>query len=115
MEWIWTTDIQVESGLNACKTFSEVVNEYPHVVLMGDMNCQPGSPEMDVLFKRTRLREPLEELCTFPSWSPNRNIDHILVTPELEVHQCHVLKDAHSDHLPIAMEVVIPEAIRLIA
>ena len=101
--------------LRQLEYISEVVNEYPHVVLMGDVNCQPDSPEMDLLFRRTRLREPQEELCTFPSWSPNRNIDHILVTPELEVHQCHVVKHAHTDHLPSAMEVVVPEEIRLTA
>ena len=44
---------------------SEMVNEFPHVILMGDMNCRPGSPEMDLLFSTTHLREPTEETLTF--------------------------------------------------
>jgi endonuclease/exonuclease/phosphatase family metal-dependent hydrolase len=92
---------------------AEVVMDYPHVVLMGDMNCAPGSQEMRLLFSRTHLREPVEELCTFPSWRPVRNIDHILVTPGLQVTECRVINNALSDHLPIAMEVAVPRGVRL--
>ncbi len=92
---------------------ADLVNRYPHVILMGDMNCQPESPELRYLFRRTRLREPMEKFHTFPSWQPKRNIDHILVTPELEVRQARVLHHSFSDHLPIAMELVVPETVRL--
>ena len=92
---------------------SERVNEFKHVILMGDMNCRPGSPEMNLLFKGTRLREPIEETLTFPSWRPQHYIDHILVTPELEVQAVHALHHAYSDHLPIVMELQLPESIRL--
>jgi endonuclease/exonuclease/phosphatase family metal-dependent hydrolase len=87
---------------------AELVNQYRHVVVMGDLNCAPGSPEMAMLFRTTHLHEPLEVLHTFPSWRPERNIDHILVSPELQVVHCSVLNHAHSDHLPIAMEVQLP-------
>jgi endonuclease/exonuclease/phosphatase family metal-dependent hydrolase len=99
--------------LRQLEYLAEVVNEFEHVVLMGDMNCQPGSREMEFLFTHTRLIEPCEQLCTFPSWRPNRNIDHILVTPSLDVTTCHVLNHTFSDHLPIAMEVALPEALQL--
>ncbi|MDH5445160.1 MAG: endonuclease/exonuclease/phosphatase family protein [Gammaproteobacteria bacterium] len=93
---------------------SEQVNEFRHVILMGDMNCRTGSPEMKLLFKRTRLREPLEETFTFPSWRPSHHIDHILVTPELKVQAVHALQHAYSDHLPIVMELVLPKSIQMI-
>jgi endonuclease/exonuclease/phosphatase family metal-dependent hydrolase len=80
---------------------------------MGDMNCAPGSAEMNRLFQRTRLCEPTDEKCTFPSWRPNRSIDHILVTPELSVSSCHVVNHACSDHLPVAMELILPEDVHL--
>ena len=60
------------------------------------------------LFRTSGLREPLEELQTFPSWRPQHHIDHILVSDGLKVCDCHVLNHAHSDHLPIAMEVILP-------
>lgn len=92
---------------------AELVNDYRYAVVMGDMNCAPGSPEMRHLFGRTRLCEPAQELHTFPSWRPNRSIDHILVTPELQVRQCHVLNQAYSDHLPVAMELTLPDELQL--
>lgn len=93
---------------------SERVNEFKHVILMGDMNCRPGSPEMNLLFKRTHLREPLEETLTFPSWRPQHHIDHILVTPELQVQSVQALNHAYSDHLPIVMELLLPQSIQMI-
>jgi len=90
-----------------------LVGQYRHVVVMGDLNCDPNSAEMAMLFRSTHLREPLEALHTFPSWRPERNIDHILVSSELQVVNCSVLNHAHSDHLPIAMEVELPEDVVL--
>lgn len=90
---------------------AEIVSGHRHAVVMGDMNCSPGSREMAYLFRHTRLREPVEELHTFPSWRPKRSIDHILVTPELEVSHCRVLHHAHSDHLPVAMELKLPDTL----
>lgn len=92
---------------------SELVNAHEHVVLMGDLNCQPHSPEMHVLFEKTRLREPTQAFNTFPSWRPKRNIDHILVTPMLEINNVRVLSHPFSDHLPIAVELTIPDDIVL--
>jgi endonuclease/exonuclease/phosphatase family metal-dependent hydrolase len=50
---------------------------------------------------------------TFPSWRPQRNIDHILVTPTLQVDNARVLNYSLSDHLPIEMEITLPEPVRL--
>lgn len=91
----------------------ELVNQHRHVVVMGDLNCAPDSRELTMLFRTTDLREPVEELRTFPSWRPERHIDHILVSSGIAVQSCHVLNDAHSDHLPISMEVVVPEGVVL--
>lgn len=92
---------------------SELVNRYRHVILMGDLNCRSDSPEMDLLISNTLMREPIHGLHTFPSWRPARNIDHILVTPTLQVERAVVLDCPVSDHLPVAMEVSLPESVRL--
>lgn len=101
------------SRLRQLDFISELLAGHRHAVLMGDMNCAPGSPEMRRLFQRTRLCEPAEEQHTFPSWCPNRCIDHILVTPELQVSHCQVINHAGSDHLPVAMELILPDDIQL--
>ena len=92
---------------------SEIVNEYRHVILMGDLNCPSESVEMDYLINRTLMTEPVHEMHTFPSWRPQRNIDHILVTPTLQVDNVRVLNYSLSDHLPIEMEITLPESMRL--
>ena len=92
---------------------SEVVNEFPHAIVMGDMNCKLASKEMQLLFQRTRLHEPLEETFTFPSWRPQHHIDHILVTPEIKVKSIKALLHPYSDHLPILMELELPADIEM--
>jgi endonuclease/exonuclease/phosphatase family metal-dependent hydrolase len=94
-------------------SIGEIVRNYEHVVVMGDMNCQPNSPEMRDLLRKTDLCEPAHGLKTFPSWRPARTIDHILVTPSLEVRDIHVLNHLFSDHLPIAMDITLPKGVTL--
>ena len=59
---------------------ADIVNQYEHVIVMGDLNCQPESPEMRYLLNATDLCEPCHGLKTFPSWRPARTIDHILTS-----------------------------------
>jgi endonuclease/exonuclease/phosphatase family metal-dependent hydrolase len=92
---------------------SELAREYRHVIVMGDLNCRSESPEMAQLIQRAGLREPVHDLHTFPSWRPIRNIDHILVSPTIRVETVSALNYPLSDHLPIAMEVTLPEEINL--
>ena len=90
-----------------------LLRPYRYTVVMGDFNCRlehlVHSPlaELDLV--------PVEggELFTFPSWAPDRHIDHILRSPELEVRHTRVLTDCRlSDHLPLATEISIPDAVR---
>ncbi|MGB5716478.1 MAG: endonuclease/exonuclease/phosphatase family protein [Gammaproteobacteria bacterium] len=92
---------------------SEIVNEYRHVIVMGDLNCHSQSTEMDYLINRTMMTEPIHDVCTFPSWRPHRNIDHILVTPTLQVDQVKALDFSLSDHLPVEMLITLPESVHL--
>lgn len=88
---------------------SEIVNCYQHVVVMGDLNCQPESPELTFLLNTTNLLEPTHGLKTFPSWRPAKRIDHILVSPSLKINDIHVLDHQLSDHLPIAVRLQLPD------
>jgi endonuclease/exonuclease/phosphatase family metal-dependent hydrolase len=91
----------------------ELIREFRHVVVMGDLNCNSDSEEMDWLLACTRLREPAHGLHTFPSWRPRRNIDHILVSSSIDVESIAVLNQTLSDHLPIVMQVALPEGVEL--
>jgi endonuclease/exonuclease/phosphatase family metal-dependent hydrolase len=94
---------------------ADLVRDCPHVILMGDMNCQAGSRELSLLLRLTGLIKPVPELHTFPSWRPSRQLDHILVSPSIEVEKTTVLAHTFSDHLPIAMQVIVPAQIRMVA
>jgi len=94
---------------------ADVVSQYRHAVVMGDLNCRPESEEIVRLRELTGLREPLPDLHTFPSWRPHRNIDHILVSSSLQVELSEVVDYRLSDHLPITMEITLPGGIQLAA
>ena len=94
---------------------SDIVRQYEHVVIMGDLNCQARSDEMFRLLMRTGLRAPGQELKTFPSWHPTRKIDHILVSRSLDICNVKVLNYTFSDHLPISMDLVVPNTVALVA
>ena len=84
-----------------------IIGDHPHVVLMGDMN----NP-----LEHLNTRSPLKDLKlqsatsqhTYPSWQPQQTLDHILVTPGLEVRSAEVLDCTISDHRPVTMEIGLP-------
>jgi endonuclease/exonuclease/phosphatase family metal-dependent hydrolase len=92
---------------------SEIVRGFCYVILMGDLNCGANSKEMDLLMKKTDLRPPISQMPTYPSWKPKRHIDHILVSPSIQVEKVQVLNCPLSDHLPIAMEVSLPDKLAM--
>lgn len=98
--------------LRQIEFLAELVRDYRHVILMGDLNCPSDSREMAALLESARLCEPEPGLLTFPSWQPDRQLDHILVSPSITVERVEVLDHLYSDHLPIAMEVRLPEELR---
>lgn len=85
----------------------ELLSDYPHAVLMGDLNCE--AQELETLFKRTSLQQPKLPVATFPSWQPRRAIDHILVSDGITVEGVRALPSAFSDHLPVAAELRLPD------
>lgn len=92
---------------------SELVGEYSQLVVMGDFNCGIGSRELQELVHNTHLLLPTENLKTFPSWRPNRKYDHILISESLHLKKTQVLVHTHSDHLPICVEIELPEGVYL--
>jgi len=97
--------------LRQMRYLAGLVNRFEHVIFMGDLNCDPASPEMQLLLDETRLESSVRHQGTFPSWRPRRRIDHILVTPEIRVQRSFVPAWRYSDHLPIAMDVILPAPI----
>lgn len=88
----------------------ELIDGYRHQVLMGDMNTHATD-----LLEHSPLRDlglvaPQVE-ATFPSWRPQRCLDHILLSPSLTLERVEVLAQPISDHLPVAVEIRLPDAL----
>ena len=98
-----------QSRLTQLSFIAELLQDYPNALLMGDFNCTSDRPEMDVLYRRTRLQPPTCQVHTFPSWKPQRAIDHILVTSALSCHAMQAIPAAASDHLALSVELDVPE------
>lgn len=88
---------------------AELLHDHPHAVLMGDFNCSIDRPEMQALFRQTRLQPPDCEVHTFPSWRPQRAIDHILIGDGLKCSGTQALAAAFSDHLALSLELDVPD------
>lgn len=101
------------SRLRQIGYIGELVREYDNVILMGDLNCRAESSDMKRLLEFSGLTAPAKNLHTYPSWRPQRNIDHILVSPSITVNEVKVLSIPFSDHLPIAMDVSLAEGVSL--
>jgi len=85
----------------------ELVNRHEHLVIMGDLNLSVEKLRHSPL-ARLRLQDVGAPLPTYPSWRPEKHIDHILVTPSLQVERMAVLDCTLSDHRPLAMELRLP-------
>jgi endonuclease/exonuclease/phosphatase family metal-dependent hydrolase len=88
---------------------AELLHGLPNAVLMGDFNCTIEQPEMQLLFKRTRLQPPACNVLTFPSWAPQRAIDHILLGDGLRCAASCAMPAAFSDHLALSVDIDVPE------
>ncbi|MBC7197755.1 MAG: endonuclease/exonuclease/phosphatase family protein [Pseudomonas balearica] len=88
----------------------ELIGDCRHVVLMGDMNTHATellevSPLRDLGLLAPQVQ------ATFPSWRPQRCLDHILLSPGLALERVEVLPLPISDHLPVAVEIRLPDAL----
>ncbi len=85
----------------------DIVSDYQHIVLMGDMNTHADSLLLNSPLSDLNLRAA-QTAATFPSWKPQRCLDHILISSELEVANMSVLPIPISDHLPVSMDIILP-------
>ena len=88
---------------------------YKHFVFMGDFNQEIQHQPMLQLLHDSGLQSCQMNLPTFPSWRPQRRLDHILVSRHLHIQSAAVLDYALSDHLPVQIDITLPDTVRLVA
>lgn len=88
----------------------ELIGGYRHQVLMGDMNTHATDLLQHSPLRDLGLIAPQVE-ATFPSWRPQRCLDHILLSSGLTLERVEVLSQPISDHLPVAVEIRLPDSL----
>jgi len=85
-----------------------------NLIVMGDFNTQADAGPVNEFLETLALRAPTRGLPTYPSWQPQRAIDHILVSEKLRVGEAEVLGVTYSDHCPVAVEIELPAGLELV-
>ncbi len=88
---------------------SELFRDQRYFAIMGDMNChhEDASEEFAKHGLKVKLGDQSEP--TFPRWKPRYQLDHIWVSDNLNIIQSEVKDLGVSDHLPISMEIEVPD------
>jgi endonuclease/exonuclease/phosphatase family metal-dependent hydrolase len=84
---------------------------FERLVITGDLNATPGSPEIKPLYERG-LRDAVGEAgilpgYTFTSAEPHKRLDYILHSPDLTASQVVIPDSLASDHLGIAATILL--------
>ena len=90
----------------------EVADKSMPVIVAGDFNATPFSPIFRKLLKISGLKDSREGFGWQPSWPTYFPplwipIDHILVSPEIQVHKRSTGSYIGSDHYPVFAELSI--------
>ncbi|HEX6498168.1 MAG TPA: endonuclease/exonuclease/phosphatase family protein [Micromonosporaceae bacterium] len=75
-------------------------------VLVGDLNAQPGAPELAALWQDLRDTAP-GGANTYPAIDPVKRIDVISVSPDITVVGTHTLATVASDHRPVVADLLL--------
>lgn len=101
-------------GLNPDEQENAVATICQHLVdekciLMGDFNVLPEDPVLDPI--RARMKDTADlfshPLLSFPSDAPDRKIDYIFVSKDVEVLTADIPAIVASDHRPHTAEIAI--------
>lgn len=102
----------IHMGLNPDEQENAVATVVKHLatekcILMGDFNMTPDAPLLTPI--RERMKDTAEafheSLMSFPSDRPERKIDYIFVTPDVEVVTADIPPIVASDHRPHTAEI----------
>jgi endonuclease/exonuclease/phosphatase family metal-dependent hydrolase len=81
------------------------------VVLTGDLNALPGTPEIDALTEDlidAWAEAGVGDGYTFPAENPTARLDYVLHSDDVRACTAAVLCTDASDHLPVTADLVLP-------
>jgi len=82
-----------------------------NVILTGDFNAEPNYQEIQLIIPDLTdawdFTNPDSLGLTSPSDNPEKRIDYIFLSSNIEINGCVIGSDLVSDHLPLYCEVVL--------
>jgi endonuclease/exonuclease/phosphatase family metal-dependent hydrolase len=99
--------LKKSSRIRQLRYIAQHMNKHEHAILMGDLNCEPDSSEFRMLLDEAALHPHGDPPPSFPSWQPQRRIDHILTRGVPRILSVEAIPFVGSDHLPVIAEVAI--------
>jgi len=77
-------------------------------VIMGDLNAKPDTKEMQPLLAQYKDSfAEQNDAYTIPAENPNRRIDYIFTSNEMQTAHSEVISTIASDHLPTVTEITL--------
>ncbi len=101
-----------QARLKQLNYICELLSGYSSFVIMGDMNCTQIQAAEEFERHGLSVRSGNSYQPTFPRWNPKHFFDQIWVSDNLKIVNCHVMHLGVSDHLPITMEIEIPDKLK---
>lgn len=87
------------------KHLVDIVKGKSPVIIAGDFNTFSGMKEIREFQKKLGLINPNKEnLPTFPSWQPNKQVDFFLCSKGIKVFRLKIPHVKFSDHLPLILD-----------
>ena len=80
-------------------------------MIVGDLNAEASAPELRPISDAGYLDAAAQQGIgspTWPSWAPQRRIDHMFLPPEVQVVSARVPQANASDHLPLVVRLRMP-------
>ena len=96
-----------EALLAAETVLQEIPKIQTPIVLMGDFNVTPDRPEIQAISSLLNDTAYLIEGsdCTWPSNAPDRKIDYVFTSTDLEAVSCRIPERVVSDHRPVVVDL----------
>jgi|SRR5690625_1194890 len=112
--WFYVTHLDhhgdaVERGQQV-KDVIELTENHDNKILVGDMNATPEAPELESLFNNYKdawstLHD--SDGFTFRSDNPEKRIDYILTSPDIQINSSEVIHSLASDHFPVTANITL--------
>ncbi|MDA0138492.1 endonuclease/exonuclease/phosphatase family protein [Solirubrobacter deserti] len=102
------SDVERTAQVNRILELLEPAEE--PTVLLGDLNALPTAPELAPLYTRFDDAWTLGgvgEGFTYPAEAPDRRIDYVFVSPDVDVKKAQVHPTPASDHLPVSAKLQV--------